>query len=62
MDQIKENGFTFKKAKSRRYPAETMTNADYANDPAVLTNTSAQIHWQGIGFYMKADKIECMNF
>ena len=29
IDLIKENGFTLEKAKSRRYLAETITNADY---------------------------------
>ena len=31
-----------KKDKSRRYPAGTMTDADYANDLALLTNTLFQ--------------------
>ena len=38
--RIKENGFTFKK-KSRQYPAEIITDADYADDPALLANTPA---------------------
>ena len=32
IDLIKENGFTLKIARSRRYPAETITGAGYAND------------------------------
>ena len=40
---IKENGFTRKKTKSRRYPAETITDTDYADDIALLANTLAQI-------------------
>ena len=31
------------KARSRRYPAETMTDTDYADDLALLTNTPAQV-------------------
>ena len=33
------NGFTFKNPRCRWYPAETMTDADYADDLALLTNT-----------------------
>ena len=36
-----ENGFTFKKTRSR-YLAETMTNADYRDNLALLTNTPTQ--------------------
>ena len=32
-----------KKARSRRYPAETMTDADEADDLALLVNTPAQV-------------------
>ena len=39
LDLIKENGFTLKKVKSRQYPTETMTDADYI---VVLANTPAQ--------------------
>ena len=39
IDLLKENGFTLKNAKSRRYPTETTTDAGYADDIALLTNT-----------------------
>ena len=39
IDQIKENGFTLKKARSRQYSAETITDADYADDLALLLNS-----------------------
>ena len=40
IDLINENCFTFfKKARGRRYPAETITDAGYANDLALLQNT-----------------------
>ena len=39
IDQIKENGFTFKKARSRRYSADTMTNAGYVDDLALLSRS-----------------------
>ena len=35
---MKENGFTLEKARSRRYPAETLTDADYADDIPLLAN------------------------
>ena len=67
-DQLKENGFTLKK---RRYPAETLTDADYAGDPALLANTPAQaeslLHSleqaaRRINFYIYSDKTEFMRF
>ena len=41
IDKIKENGFKLTKERSRSYPAKTMTDADYADDIAVLANTPA---------------------
>ena len=41
VDLMKENGFTLAKTRSRRYPARTITDADYADDIALLANTSA---------------------
>ena len=29
---MKENGFTLEKARNKRYPAETITDADYIDD------------------------------
>ena len=74
IDLIKENGFTLKKkkkARSRRYPAETITNADYADAMAFLANTPAQaeslLHSlehaaRGIGLHVNANKTEQMCF
>ena len=39
---MKENGFKLAKERSRRYLTETIMNADYADDIALLTNTPAQ--------------------
>ena len=36
------NGFKLEKDRRRRYPAQTITDADYANDIAHLENTLAQ--------------------
>ena len=42
IDKIKENGFELTKKRSRRYPATTITGADYADDIAILANTPDQ--------------------
>ena len=42
IDKIKENGFKLTKKRSRRYPAKTITDTDYANDIAILANTPNQ--------------------
>ena len=42
IDMMKDNGFELATEKSRRYPAQTITGADYADDIALLTNTPAQ--------------------
>ena len=38
IDLIKKNGFIQTKASNRQYPTETMTDADYADDLALLAN------------------------
>ena len=42
IDKIKENGFKLTKKKPRRYPTKTITDADYADDIAILANTPNQ--------------------
>ena len=37
-DSNKELGFTLSKACSKRYPAETITDADYADDIALMSD------------------------
>ena len=39
IDLKKEIGFTLTKERSRRYPAQTITDVDYTDDIALLTNT-----------------------
>ena len=41
-DIIKDDGFKLAKERSRGYPAQTITNADYADDIVLLANTLAQ--------------------
>ena len=42
IDKIRENGFELIKKRSRRHPAKTITDADYADDIAILANTLNQ--------------------
>ena len=42
IDKIRENGFKLTKKRSRMYPAKTITEADYADDIAILANTPNQ--------------------
>ena len=42
IDKIGENGFELTKKRSRRYPAKTITDADYADDIAIQANTPNQ--------------------
>ena len=68
---MKENSFTPAKERSRRYPAQTITDADDADDIALLANTSVQAKSQlhsleraagGIGLHVNANKIEYMSY
>ena len=38
IDLMKENGFKLAKERSRRYPAQTIMDADYADSIALLSN------------------------
>ena len=40
---MKDNGFNLAKERSRRYPAQTIIDMDYADDIALLANTPAQV-------------------
>ena len=42
IDEIKKPSFKLTKKRSRRYPAKTITNADYADDIAILANVPAK--------------------
>ena len=68
---MKLNCFTLEKAISRRYPIQTITDADFADDILLLTNTPAQTESLltsleravgGIGLDVKADKTKYMSF
>ena len=71
IDKIRENGFELTKKRSRRYPAKTITDADYADDIAILVNTPNQgetlLHSferaaAGIGLHVNAHKTEYMCY
>ena len=72
IDKIrKKNSFELTKKRSTRYPAKTITNADYADDITILANTpnqaEAQLHSlkrtaAGIGLHVNAHKTEYMCF
>ena len=43
-DLMKENGFKLAKERGRGYSAQTITDADYTDDIALLANTPTQLH------------------
>ncbi len=59
------NGFELIKKRSKRYPAKTITDTDYAKDIAILANAPAQAETllhslerapAGIGLHLKQTK------
>ena len=71
INKIKENGFELTKKRSRRYPATTITDADYADDIAILANTPDQAETllhsleraaASIGLHVNAHKTEYMCY
>ena len=43
---MKENDFKLTKERSRRYPAKTVTDADYSDVIALIINSPAQVESQ----------------
>ena len=71
IDKIKENGLELTKKRSRRYPTNSITDADYVDDIAILANTPNQAETlqhsleqaaAGIGLHVNAHKTEYMCF
>ena len=71
IDKMKGKGFKLTKRRSKRYPAQTITDAVYADDIALLANTPTQAETHlhsleragdGIGLHVNADNIEYMCF
>ena len=71
IDKIRENGFELTKKRSWRYPAKTITDADYADDIAILANAPNQAETllhsleratAGIGLHVNAYGTEYMCY
>ena len=71
IDKIRENGVELTKKRSRRYPAKTITDDDYADDIGLLANTPNQAETllhsleraaAGIGLHVNAHKTEYMCY
>ena len=71
IDKLKDKGFELTKKRIRRYPAKTITDANYADDIAILANTPNQAETlqhsleraaAGIGPRINAHKTEYMGF
>ena len=71
IDKIRENGFELTMKRSRRYPTKTITDADYADNIAILANKpnvaetllhSLERAAAGIGPHVNAHKTEYMCF
>ena len=71
IDKIRENGFELTKKRSRRYPTKSITDADNADDIAILANTPKQAETllhsleraaAGIGLHVIAHKTEYMCY
>ena len=71
IDLMKENVYKLAKERSRKYPAQTITDADYAYDIALLANSPAQTKSRlhslerasvGIDYHVRAEKTVYMCF
>ena len=71
IDEMKENGFKLTKERNKRYPEQTITDTDYADDIALLANALAQAETllhsleqgaAGIGLHVNTHKTEHMCF
>ena len=71
IDIMKDNGFKLGKERCKRYPTQTITDADYADDIALLANSPTQAETllhslertaAGIDLHVNADKTEYMCF
>ena len=68
IDKIRENGFELTKKRSRKYPAKTITDADYVDDIANTPNQaetllhSLERAASGIDLHVNAHKTEYMSY
>ena len=54
IDKMKEKGFKLTKERSRKYPAQTITDTDYAKDIALLAKASMHTRWNICTFIKEA--------
>ena len=71
INKIRENGIELTKKRSRRYPAKTITDADFADDIAILANSPNQAETllhsleravASVGLHVNAHKTEYMYY
>ena len=69
IDKMRENSFKLTKERSRKYPAQTITDADYADDIALLEKAPTQaetllhsLEQAAAGLHVNAYKTEYMCF
>ena len=69
-DTMSENGYQLRPKRSSRYPAELLTDTDFADDIALISQSLEhaqdllQSHEQasnGVGLYLNETKTKCMN-
>ena len=71
MDKMKDNSFKLAKERNKEYPTQTIMDAEYADDIALLVNTPAQAEYllhsleqavASIGLNVNSHKTEYMCF
>ena len=70
VDTMSENGYQLRAKGSSRYPAEFLTDTDFADDIALISQSlehaqdllqSLEQASNGVGFYLNETKTKCMN-
>ena len=70
LDTMSENGYQLRPKRSSRYPAEFLTDADFADDIALISHSlehtqdllqSLEQTSNGVGLYLNKTKTKCMN-
>ena len=70
VDTMSENGYQLRPKRSSRYPAEFLTDTDFADDIALISQSlehaqdllqSLEQAYNGVGLYLNETKTKCMN-
>ena len=70
VDTMSENGYQLRPKRSSRYPAEFLTDTDFADDIALISQSLEHAHdllqsleqaSNGVGLYLNETKTKCMN-